>query len=288
MAFTQEDLTTTIEAAIKATLEARSDMGNTPTINAVAPKLPQFNSLDPDLWFALVESEFEHRKVTDPATKYSYTLAALDSTTVSLVGDIAFMSPASKQDRNELLKSRIRKALGISNDTRAERVIDYPALETSEKPALWWGKIKSLAGPDLPLTGRFERLLILRKLPVQYRKLAATKGLEDLESIMTAADTQWEALHSCQDQAGSVAALGLGSRPHVGGFCPYHQEYGFNALRCIPPCSMSQHVATPQGKEKKGKKNKRKNQNTEVAALAITHEVPSFGERAGEDLAGLQ
>lgn len=268
MAQLQQSIATAVKAALDqvAPPQAGTSQGGL-AIHAVAPKLPAFDPEDAELWLAAIEEEFRVKKVTADATKYSHALAAIDAASRRLIGDIMCLPATPDVNKYQLLKTRLVDAFGSSPTQRIERILDLPPLESSERPSLWLARVKSLAGSGVSLAGQWPFVILLRKLPQSSRELAATKGLKTIDEVIEAADDLW-----CSIQTGSaqISAVRLADRPHMGGFCPYHQEHGFNAHTCKPPCQMSEFVnrskrdkktSAAPGKPQKGNGNYKKRHN---------------------------
>jgi len=79
--------------AIAAALNNASPAG----IGAVAIKLPPFWTVDPAVWFAQVESQFQVRQppITADDRKYNYVVAALDNSTAAEVRPLLLNPPAT-------------------------------------------------------------------------------------------------------------------------------------------------------------------------------------------------
>jgi hypothetical protein len=63
-------------------------------IAQVAVKIPDFISLDPELWFAIVEGSFAGAGVTADSTKFGYVVGALPPKYAVEVKDIIMTPPS--------------------------------------------------------------------------------------------------------------------------------------------------------------------------------------------------
>ena len=102
----------TLEDALKAA-EAK--------VSAVSVKLPPFWPDKAVLWFAQAEAQFLLRSITADKTKFAHVLTMLDSSTAEYVMDIIRNPP---EDSYEALKTRLTGAYAISEDERAERLLN--------------------------------------------------------------------------------------------------------------------------------------------------------------------
>ena len=89
-------------ATISTMLRSQHNMTET---NAVALKLPSFQSSQPPDWFAKGEAQFHIRKITEDQIKYYYVVASLDQETVSRLLDTLENPP--DQDKYKCLKEQL-------------------------------------------------------------------------------------------------------------------------------------------------------------------------------------
>ena len=94
-------------------------------VSAVTVKLPPFWPDKALLWFAQAEAQFTIKNITTSKTKYAHAMTMLDSKTAELAMDII----ANPPDDNpyEALKTRLTNAYSISDDEKADRLLDIGA-----------------------------------------------------------------------------------------------------------------------------------------------------------------
>ena len=64
--------------ALQTATAAATPAPETLSVNAVSLKLPQFWQSKPEVWFTVIESQFQTKNITADATKYHYAVTALD------------------------------------------------------------------------------------------------------------------------------------------------------------------------------------------------------------------
>ena len=68
-------------------------------INAVAIRLPEFQSHDPTTFFFHAEAQFELRNITQDRTKFNHVIASLPSNAINKVRDLIRKPPANAYDK---------------------------------------------------------------------------------------------------------------------------------------------------------------------------------------------
>ncbi|XP_036334995.1 uncharacterized protein LOC118745593 [Rhagoletis pomonella] len=149
-------------------------------------KFTQFYENDPELWFVIVESHFEARKITLNKTKYLHTVANLSSKVALQVRELLLQPFSDKKCDN--LKQQLISIYSESATIKFEKLISNEP-PGDMKPSQVLHKIKSLASKDVG--DDFIKNLWMKKLPQTTRTvLAASKDrLDDLAQI---ADRMWE------------------------------------------------------------------------------------------------
>ena len=89
-------------------------------------KLPTFLAARPDVWFQLTEAQFNLRNITDSTTQYFYLLTSLDAAVAErMVGDVSLTQAVGKY---EYLKSKLMGVYGLTDDQKADRLLDLTGL----------------------------------------------------------------------------------------------------------------------------------------------------------------
>ena len=95
-------------------------------IHAVSLKLPTFLAARPDVWFQQTEAQFNLRNITDSTTQYFYLLTSLDAVVAErMAGDVSLTLAVGKY---EYLKSKLMGVYGLTDDQKADRLLDLPGL----------------------------------------------------------------------------------------------------------------------------------------------------------------
>lgn len=63
-------------------------------------QLPKFLKNRPDIWFFMIEAEFQASSIKSDATKYNATLRTLDPDTVQQITDILYQPPTENKYEN--------------------------------------------------------------------------------------------------------------------------------------------------------------------------------------------
>jgi hypothetical protein len=77
------------------------------TVNAVAVKLPEFWTADPNTWFSQAEAAFSRSNVTASYTKYDHVLMKLPCDVVMSVRDLVNSMQPNTPDAYQQLKARL-------------------------------------------------------------------------------------------------------------------------------------------------------------------------------------
>ena len=237
-----EDRVKAVEEALKAS-EAK--------VSAVSVKLPPFWPNKATLWFAHAEAQFHLRGITVDKTKFAHVLTMLDSTTAEYAMDIIQDPP--NEDAYGALKSRLTGAYAISDDEKAERLLNMNGLG-DKTPSQCLSNMLLLV-PDGQEPGFVVRRLFLRQLPVEVRTQLAQSSktgtkAEDLRGLALEADKYFASAGarissasgtSYTDEDGSPTVNATGNRQ----LCFYHKRFGKNAKKCQRPCDWITKLPAP-------------------------------------------
>ena len=213
-------------------------------VSAVSVKLPPFWPDKAILWFVQAESQFHLRSITTDKTKFAHVVTMLDSNTAEHVMDIIRNPP---EDSYETLKTRLTGAYAISEDERAERLLNMNGLG-DKTPSQCLSKMLLLV-PDnqAQSPGFLFRRLFLRQLPAEVRTQLAqsTKTgntAEDLRGLASEADKYFASIGARISSVSEGSWTEASEDPNVNAvsnrqLCYFHRKWGKNATRCRQPCS---------------------------------------------------
>lgn len=121
-------------------------------VNQVSVKLPEFNPIDPELWFGVVERTFISARITSDASKFGYVVGALGPKFQREVRDIILSPPTT--DMYLKLKYELLKRIGASQEEKMRRLLEREDMG-DRKPSQFLRYLRELAGAAVP-DGRFE------------------------------------------------------------------------------------------------------------------------------------
>ena len=208
------------------------------TASAVALKLPNFWTTQPDVWFAQAEAQFNIRG----DTKYYYVVAALDQDTAQRLLDTLQNPPTT--NKYSSLKDQLLKAYGFSRRERASKLLDITSLG-DRKPSALLAEMRALSGGHTNCM-LFEELF-LRALPHDIRLQLAEVDFSDIDKVGERADAFWHTklqnsigiacIRIKVDRPTSKKGLLPTQTPTTQPVCYYHMKFGSKAQRCRSPCS---------------------------------------------------
>ena len=214
------------------------------TTSAVALKLPNFWTTQPEIWFVQAEAQFNIRGVTSDDTKYYYVVAALDQDTAARLLDTLQNPPET--NKYSSLKTQLLKTYGFSRRERASKLLDITSLG-DRKPSALLAEMRALSGGHTNCM-LFEELF-LRAMPHDIRLQLAEEDFLDIDKVGERADALWHT--KLQNSTGITCnrvkvdrpTSRKGSHPtqipSTQPICYYHAKFGDKAQRCRAPCSYS-------------------------------------------------
>ena len=138
--------------------------------------LPEFNAMDPEVWFLTAEHIFGVNSVNSEAERFSYLLQSVPSADLVHVRDIMQSDTATKYST---AKNRLIGLHGETKDQKIQRLLNGLQINRNEKPSLILAKIKSVVsqGEDSDVIYG----MWLRSLPEDTRRfcMASTGSLEE-------------------------------------------------------------------------------------------------------------
>ncbi|CAH2090992.1 unnamed protein product [Euphydryas editha] len=247
--------------------------------NKINFKVPQFAPEDPELWFALIESQFESYSVTDDLIKFATVINNLDIAHAKSVKDIIMNPPVT--NRYDKIKNEILRRLSASRELKVKQLLSQEKLG-DRKPSQFLRHLQDLAG-----TSATEDLITQiwsNQLPINLQTVLISQPSHSLEQLADLADRVHELTISAQPCQHSeiaelkqmVERLALRLEEHTQGrhrrnrkannyrsrpqqrnrspslqklrsnssyrrypICLYHSKYGSKAHRCIQPCDFN-------------------------------------------------
>ena len=209
------------------------------TVATAQAKLPPFWPDKSEFWFAQAESQFHIKDITREVTKYHHVVAMLDTKSADLVYDIIRVPPREQDQPYTKLKARLTGALTLSNDERADRLLDMNGLG-DRTPSQALQDMFKLVPDGLEDPGFLFRRLFLRLLsPEVQAHLAQTAHTgttpAQLRDLAKEADKYYR---STGARISAVSGSNLDEEElevdAINGrqWCFYHRVFGPKATRC--------------------------------------------------------
>lgn len=146
-------------------------------------KVPPFSPEDPELWFALVEGQFESQGITDDYIKFINVTNNLDLQYAKSVKDIIINPPL--KNRYEKIKTELVKRLSASHEKKVKQLLTHEELG-DRKPSQFLRHLQDLAGPSVP--DDFIRSIWSNRLPPNIQTVLASQPTHSLEQLADLAD----------------------------------------------------------------------------------------------------
>ncbi|XP_044591995.1 uncharacterized protein LOC123270122 [Cotesia glomerata] len=156
--------------------------GNAVTVVA-SQRFPEFVAADPEMWFAMVESQFLRNRIIDKQQQYLQVLSSIPSRYVTEVRDI-IMKPLSAALYDEL-KEQLIKRLSISQEEKTRKLLEGEKMG-DEKPSQYLRRLQAQAGSSFP--DSLLKTLWLRGLPEKYQTAMATQQEKGVTAMAEVAD----------------------------------------------------------------------------------------------------
>lgn len=174
-------------------------------------KVPPFSPDDPEIWFALLEGQFESRDITEDADKFSSVTTNLDVQHAKAVKDIIINPPA--RNRYEKIKTELIRRLSASHEKKVKQLLTHEELG-DRKPSQFLRHLQDLAGPSVPED--FIRTIWSNRLPNNIQTVLASQPTHSLEQLSDLADRIQEITTPCNVAATSTAiATGSGTTSEI-------------------------------------------------------------------------
>lgn len=166
-------------------------------------KVPPFSPEDPELWFALLEGQFQSNDVTDDVAKFIHVTNNLDLQYAKAVKDVIINPPA--RNRYDKIKTELIKRLSASHEKKVKQLLTHEELG-DRKPSQFLRHLQDLAGPSVP--DDFLKSIWSNRLPHNIQTVLASQPSHSLEQLADLADR-------IQELTSPHVASASSSRPQV-------------------------------------------------------------------------
>ena len=265
---------------------AQSDPAPRPeTVSTVNLKIPPFYIQDPALWFLQVESQFITQRVTSERSRFHHVVGALQPEMAMQIRDL-LLNPPSDHPYTHLKEALVQRT-SASAQHRINQLLSAEELG-DQKPSNLLRRLQQLAG-DTPVDSQFLKELFMKRLPDQCRVVLAASRESDIQQLSLLADRVMEVMpphvravtvpepvaEPLAELRAEVAALrremqDLSTRGRSAsrsptrnygrsrsssqsrkssGLCWYHDKFGDNARRCVPPCARAATFVQPSNSQ---------------------------------------
>ncbi|XP_045453464.1 uncharacterized protein LOC123662704 [Melitaea cinxia] len=151
--------------------------------NKINFKVPQFASEDPELWFALLENQFESYNVTDDLIKFATVINNLDIAHAKSVKDIIMNPPVT--NRYDKIKNEILRRLSASRELKVKQLLNQEKLG-DRKPSQFLRHLQDLAGTSA--TDDLIKQIWTNQLPINLQTVLVSQPSHSLEQLADLAD----------------------------------------------------------------------------------------------------
>ncbi|CAH2107883.1 unnamed protein product [Euphydryas editha] len=145
--------------------------------------VPPFSPEDPELWFALIEGQFNTHDVTDDLIKFTQVINNLDLQYAKAVKDIIVNPPAN--NKYDKIKFELIKRFSASREKKMKQLLNHEELG-DRKPSQFLRHLQDLAGPSVPED--FIRTIWSNRLPHNIQTVLVSQPTHSLEQLADIAD----------------------------------------------------------------------------------------------------
>lgn len=200
----------------KVRVSTASDSSGTSRVNKTRTNLrvPPFDPDEPEIWFALLEGQFEANGITSDRVKFTNVTNNLDIQHSRAVKDIILNPPA--ENRYQRIKTELVKRLSASQELKVRQLLNHEELG-DRKPSQFLRHLQDLAGPAVPED--FIKTIWCNRLPRDIQSILASQPTHSLDQLSDLADriqeisssrnvalTSSQAVHAV-NQHGEIAEL---------------------------------------------------------------------------------
>lgn len=153
----------------------------------VGVRVPPFNVVEPELWFAQIEAQFVLSKITSDETKFYYVAAQLEAQYASEVRDVIINPPTA--DKYIKIKTELIKRLSASQERRTRQLLVHEELG-DRRPSQFLRHLQNLAGSAA--TTDFVKTLWTDRLPHNVQTIVASQIDLPIDKLADLADKVYE------------------------------------------------------------------------------------------------
>lgn len=167
-----------------------TSMFNESLVSTVSkPQVPNFFKDRPELWFILMEAEFNTSKIRNDETKYYSVIRALDPETLQQITDILYNPPVL--DKYKHLKETLIRRTSESRSKQIHRLLREMDLG-EKKPTQLLREMRELAGDSM--SDDMLHQLWLDRMPNQIKPLLVASANLTLNALAEVADRVTETI----------------------------------------------------------------------------------------------
>lgn len=155
------------------------------------PQLPSFFKDKPELWFILIEAEFQATKTSNDDMKYYSVIRALDTDTLQQITDILHEPPVIEKYKK--IKEALIKRTSVSREKRIHKLLTQMDLG-DKKPTQLLREMRELAGDSIQ--EELLQQLWLDRMPNQIKPLLVVSSNLSLNALAEVADKVVDASRS--------------------------------------------------------------------------------------------
>lgn len=159
--------------------------GNNSTTISKSIKLPQFWTECPQVWFLLVEGQFELHNIFDDNVKFQNVLIALQRETIAKIIDI--INPPPLTNKYTIIKKVLIERFSLSEDKRLEQLFSNTELG-DRSPSALFRHMKNLTGSESIVSQELLFKLWIRKLPQEIQIHLTSSNIQNINEVITLAD----------------------------------------------------------------------------------------------------
>ncbi|XP_069358833.1 uncharacterized protein [Maniola hyperantus] len=163
-------------------------------------RVPPFSPEEPEIWFALLEGQFENYGIRDDATKFTHVLTNLDLVHAKAVKELIVNPP--ERHRYNKIKTELIRRLSASHEKKVKQLLTHEELG-DRKPSQFLRHLQDLAGPAVPAD--FIKSIWSQRLPSNIQTLVASQPTLSLEQLADLADHVHDIVTPCNVAAASTS-----------------------------------------------------------------------------------